>query len=775
MRARGRDWAELALLPGRARLEVPRPGAGRRGRRAGTARPRPGRRAVRAAGREGGAAPPRGPPARRPGRTSSGSCASEWRTGPRSGFAAPRLSRCFRLPRRRRRPGRSRRWPRRSRPGRWTTGAWRCPTEAFTLELAELVTAVDRARIDRVAREEARGRRGPPRREPRRHVPGRLRRAPVPHASARFTRTLLDCTAGCSLGGGGAGPLGRGGGGARSVRLPRRRGVRRGAPPGAAEARGPLASILLAAQRSPDAGLRASARAVGPLAGLPIDPSRFRTEVLRRPDLGAFAFLGLVADRSLSPRDWQGLFLELFFGARSSSRDPSACTLYAGVEARRLGEGRGDRYCNLFSFVHFATLDLGDDEDPSFVSRERLSLLAEFARSGSAPPELRLDLKLGRAMRGTAAERRSSRSSASGSWRPSFAGSFSRGSRRAPRASPRSSSGSCRRAGSLRRNGASGSTPSRASTPRRATAWRPRRGARGSVPLDLDDGDAGAFARALDPDRVRGSEALRSALRRARGLPAASLEAATALARAGDPGSAEAARDGPPRDLPGVLDAGRARGALRAARRGGARRPRPSRRGDPPLRRLAPRGALRAGREHAPRSWPALASPPRSPEAALPSRFFRRSSPTGSTRSRISSRRSRNGAATGRASGPASPWRPGSPVRPRPTPDGPRGARSSRPPPPTCRAALASLLGIEPPERGRRAVRMTHARPRVSASSSSAAASAASRSSARSRRAPVDVDPRRPAQLPPLPAAPLPGGDRRPLPGEHRRARSGRS
>jgi hypothetical protein len=66
-----------------------------------------------------------------------------------------------------------------------------------------------------------------------------------------------------------------------------------------------------------------------------------------------------------------------------------------------------------------------------------------------------------------------------------------------------------------------------------ADAWT-----RGLVPLDVDEGEAGAFARALDPERVRSSEPLRAALRRARDLPAVSLEAASALARAADPGSA---------------------------------------------------------------------------------------------------------------------------------------------------------------------------------------------------------------------------------------------
>ena len=56
------------------------------------------------------------------------------------------------------------------------------PDEAFTLELAELVTAVDRARIDRIVQETARGRRRAPRRKPGGGPLRLLRRAAVPRA-----------------------------------------------------------------------------------------------------------------------------------------------------------------------------------------------------------------------------------------------------------------------------------------------------------------------------------------------------------------------------------------------------------------------------------------------------------------------------------------------------------------------------------------------------------------------------------------------------------------
>lgn len=413
------------------------------------------------------------------------------------------------------------------------------PDEAFTLELAELVTAVDRARIDRIVRE-------------RPEIADELLAGNLEDAlsgsfdelrfhapASRFARTLLDCTAGPPSA---AGLL-------ALARLseaaleasPSPAGLARGdaEPGGAVEARGGLAQALLSAQGSPDAGLRASALAIGPLVGLPLDPTLFGTDVLRQPHLAAFGFLGLIADRSLSPRTWMGLFTELFAGARSASRDPSACTLSGSPVLQADGDSSLDRYCNLFAIVHFAALDLGDDEDPVFVSRERIGLLGEFARSSSAPPELRLDLKLGRALRGTASEEDVVEILAERELAPVF--------RRVVLG--KLPAGSARLASCLERELSSGRVaPSErgvwldalarldaaAGDRVAAEAWT-----RGLVPLDVDDGDAGAFARALDPERVRASEPLRAALRRAREVPAASLEAATALARVADPGSAE--------------------------------------------------------------------------------------------------------------------------------------------------------------------------------------------------------------------------------------------
>ena len=419
--------------------------------------------------------------------------------------------------------------------------------EAFTLELAELVTAVDRARIDRIARErpeevegllsgDASGLFSGGYGELRFHAP-----------AVRFPRTLLDCAAGPPSAAGllalaavaeaaatgsdpspAAGPDGRGNAGAPDAR-------------GAGRDRGPLAALLLEAQSSPDAGIRASARAVGPLAGLSVDAARFRSEVLRRPELGTFAFLSLTADRSLPPREWNALFLELFLGARAASKDPSACTLAGTAEARSRGDAAPeDRYCGLYSFVQIVASGLTDEEEPpAWISRERLALLAAWARSGAAPPELRLDLRLGRAVRGTASEEDLLEILAERELAPVF--------RRL--ALQRPPEGSARLAAWLERELATSRVPpaergfwldalkridAAAADRVAADAWT-----RGTVPLDVDDGEAGAWARALDPERVRESEPLRAALRRARGLPSASLEAATALARAGDARSAE--------------------------------------------------------------------------------------------------------------------------------------------------------------------------------------------------------------------------------------------
>ncbi len=416
--------------------------------------------------------------------------------------------------------------------------AYELPDEVWTTELAELVTAVDRARIDRIAAER-------PElaeallagslddafsssfEELRFHAPARL-----------FARTLLDCA---------AGPPSVAG----LLALTRVAEAAIEAAPSPAEAlfgrsdeakdsraRGDLAGTLLEARESPEPSLRAGALALGPLAGLPLDSGRFRSEVLRRPHLGALAALGLLADRSLPPRDWVGLFAELLAEARTASADPSACAVSGWPLLQAEGDGNRDRYCNLFAIVRFAALDLGGEDDPAVVSRERVVLLAELARSSSAPPELRAEMKLSRALRGTASEDEvvellDERGLAFAYRRIALE------KMRPP--SPRLSS-------HLERELASGRVPvaerstwldalarldPAAGDRVAAEAW-----ARRSVPLDGDDGEAGAFCRALDADRVRQSEPLRRTLREARTRPAVSLEAASLLAKAGDASSA---------------------------------------------------------------------------------------------------------------------------------------------------------------------------------------------------------------------------------------------
>ena len=415
------------------------------------------------------------------------------------------------------------------------------PDESFTLPLAELVTAVDRARIETAVRE-------------RPELLDELLSGNLDEAfsggiselrfhapAARFARSLLDCAAGPPSAVGVL-ALAR----VAEAALEEAQGslpggpetARAGAGEDPARGRGALAATLLEARRSPDSGLRASALVLGPLAGLPIDAGAYRAEVLRKPSLGAFAFLGLVADRSLPAKSWQSLFLELFFGARSASPDPSACTLASGPYLAAEGESSTDRYCNLFAVVQFAALDLGGEDDPPLVSRERVDLLREFARSSSAPPELRLDLKLGRAMRGTATEEEVLELLGERDLPPVF--------RRIVLA--RAPAGSQRVSTYLERELSSGRVApaerglwldvlSRLDAPAAdrvaAEAW-----ARGTVPHGVEEESAGAFANALSPDRVRGSEPLRAALRRARDLPGAGADAAAALARAGDPGSA---------------------------------------------------------------------------------------------------------------------------------------------------------------------------------------------------------------------------------------------
>lgn len=412
------------------------------------------------------------------------------------------------------------------------------PEEAFTLSLAELVTAVDRARIEEAASER------PELIEDL--LSGKLDEAFAGFASelrfhapaARFARTLLDCTSGPPTA---AGVLALARVAEAAIESAEARAPSAASPgdeTGAGTARGSLAGILLEASRSSDAGLRASGLVLGPLAGLPIDAVAYRSEVVRRPHLGSLALLGLVTDRSLAPKAWQGLFLELFFGARAASPDPLACAL-GGRPLADLTEDPGpDRYCNLFNVVHFAALDLGGDDDPVLVSRERIELLRDFARSSAAPAELRVDLKLGKAMRGAATEEEVLELLGDRELPPVFRRIVLT---RAPTASPRVSAFLERELSGGRVEPAERglwldvlSRLDAASADRvAADAW-----ARGTVPLDADEESAGAFASALAPERVRESEPLRTALRRARSSPGAGADAAVALARAGDPGSA---------------------------------------------------------------------------------------------------------------------------------------------------------------------------------------------------------------------------------------------
>ena len=416
--------------------------------------------------------------------------------------------------------------------------SYELPDEAWTIELAELVTAVDRARIDRNGAER-------PElaeallagslddafsssfEELRFHAPARL-----------FARTLLDCAAGPPSV---AGLL--------ALTRVAEAAIEAAPSPGevlfgrsdetkAAGTRGSLAGALLEARESPEPTLRAGALALGPLVGLPLDAGRFRSEVLRRPHLGALAALALLSDRSLPPLDWVGLFAELLAEARAASADPSACAVSGWPLLQAEGDGSRDRYCNLFAIVRFAALDLGGEDDPAVVSRERVALLAELARSSSAPPELRAELKLARALRGTASE--DEVAELLDERELAFAYRRIALEKVRPPAARLSSH--------LERELASGRVPvaerstwldalarldPAAGDRVAAEAW-----ARGSVPLDGDDGEAGAFCRALDAGRVRQSETLRAALRAARARPAASLEAAALLAKAGDAGSA---------------------------------------------------------------------------------------------------------------------------------------------------------------------------------------------------------------------------------------------
>ncbi len=412
------------------------------------------------------------------------------------------------------------------------------PDEAFTLELAELVTAVDRARIDRLVRERPEVAEGLLAGNPRGSALRLLRRAAVPRAGRPLRQD--------------------------APRLHGRPPVRHGTPRPGARLRG--GDRGLAVSGRPGAWRRAAARS-GRGAWRPRGDSPRGAGLARsgasgfrpgaRPPRGSSPGCGPVPRgrpeaalprrlRLPRPRGRPLPLPALVDGALHGALLLRPRRFARPVRMRPLGRTRspgrrGEQPRPLLQPLRHRPVR---SARPGGRRRPVLRLAAADRPAGGVrplglgPPELRLELKLGRALRGTASEEEIVEILGERDLAPAF--------RRVVLG--KLPPGSTRLAATLERELSSG----RVAPPEReawldalarldpaagdrvaADAWT-----RGLVPLDAEDGGAGAFARALDPERVRSSEPLRAALRRARSLPAASLEAATALARAADPGAA---------------------------------------------------------------------------------------------------------------------------------------------------------------------------------------------------------------------------------------------
>ncbi len=413
------------------------------------------------------------------------------------------------------------------------------PDDAMTLEMAETVAAVDRARIDALERNEPERARDllaggmgsglsfDERQQIRFHVP-----------AARFPQTLLDCTAGPSsirslvavdALAEAAVTLGDRGDGEEPLDA---KGLARA---------GAGAELLLEARGSDDPGLAATGQVLGPLFGLPVDREGLRRTLARRPELSFYGLGALLSDRSLPAQAWTGLVASTIEASRAASADPGACTYARQKDAAEDGfERPHDMYCEVLSLVQAVTLFPEQDVAAlPFFDRERIDLLGSWARSGAAPPELRLDARLHQVLYGDARA-----DDVLALWKePDLPASVRREVLRRPVAGD-----ATRLADALQRALASGKTAPEdraamldaltradpaAADAVAADAWKA-----GTVPATDDAFSVRAFTRALDPARAAGDSALLDALRRAARGGVYAVEASRVLALAGDPGAA---------------------------------------------------------------------------------------------------------------------------------------------------------------------------------------------------------------------------------------------
>ena len=284
------------------------------------------------------------------------------------------------------------------------------PAAAYTPELAELVSAVDRSRIERFEKAHpladaltlaSGGGEEMPSESIRFHVP-----------AARFPDLLLACLEG-------AGPIGFPAAlaalGQVAWPLEARAYVSEGfeddeaqvdsSDREAADARdaealsetdaaGRVASLLLYVARSSDPDLRGGAAILSPYFGLPVDPTRWRGDVLARPGAATLALPSLLKDRTLPAAGWTRLFGETILAARKRSPDPMLCS---DVMSAFQPDGPRDPYCYLLASV-FAFGAMSE----SGAGPTRGAEVAAWAASPASPPEIRLHARIGSVYSGSA-------------------------------------------------------------------------------------------------------------------------------------------------------------------------------------------------------------------------------------------------------------------------------------------------------------------------------------------------------------------------------------
>ena len=160
-----------------------------------------------------------------------------------------------------------------------------------------------------------------------------------------------------------------------------------------AVAAGQIGSLLGAALHSDDPDERALAQALAPAYGLSIDVVAYRRDVLTRPGLDTTAVPLLLIDRTLGSAEWTRLMADALASIRSRAADPVACV------TSPMGAMQ-DRYCLTLLEVFAPLMYRGLVPGTPLISRQA-EILA-LAHSPKAPPEVRLQGKLTSVLAGSA-------------------------------------------------------------------------------------------------------------------------------------------------------------------------------------------------------------------------------------------------------------------------------------------------------------------------------------------------------------------------------------